>query len=81
MIPIFTKLLQLALFVSGTQPAFKDAKMVGQTNLDKAVVLVTGGSGLVGEAVKYVVNNEVGRFGAESNEEWIFLRSKDGNLT
>ena len=55
--------------------------MVIVENLDKAVILVTGGSGLVGEAVKYVVANETGQFGAQPNEEWVFLRSKDGDLT
>lgn len=49
--------------------------------MEKAVILVTGGSGLVGEAVKWVVNNETGRFGKQPNEEWVFLRSKDGDLT
>lgn len=50
-------------------------------NLDKAVILVTGGSGLVGEAVKHVIATETGQFGAQPNEEWVFLRSKDGDLT
>lgn len=50
-------------------------------NLEKAVILVTGGSGLVGEAVRWVVENESGQFGRLPNEEWVFLRSKDGDLT
>merc|ERR1719411_2137321 len=42
---------------------------------EKRVVLVTGGSGLVGSGIKDVVEEE-----ARSNETWIFLSSKDGNL-
>jgi GDP-L-fucose synthase len=48
-----------------------------------SVVLVTGGTGLVGSALKYVIENEpVGsKFGKSSeNEQWIFLTSKDGDL-
>lgn len=38
-------------------------------------VLVTGGSGLVGQAIKsYVANN------TKDDETWIFLSSKDGDL-
>ncbi|KAI5476648.1 hypothetical protein MNV49_007426 [Pseudohyphozyma bogoriensis] len=47
------------------------------------VVLVTGGSGLVGSALKYVIENEpVGsRYGkATEDEQWIFLSSKDGDI-
>lgn len=38
------------------------------------VVLVTGGSGLVGQALKQVVEEE------KRKEKWIFLSSKDGDL-
>ncbi|XP_077439600.1 GDP-L-fucose synthase-like isoform X2 [Vanacampus margaritifer] len=41
-------------------------------------VLVTGGSGLVGTAIRHVVKEE--RAGYQG-EEWIFLSSKDANLT
>jgi GDP-L-fucose synthase len=38
-------------------------------------VLVTGGSGLVGQAIKsYIANN------TKDDETWIFLSSKDGDL-
>ena len=49
---------------------------------DRLAVLVTGGSGLVGRAVEYVIDNEpVGsKFGRKDGETWIFLGSKDGNL-
>lgn len=38
------------------------------------VVLVTGGSGLVGEGIKANIDRE------KPDETWIFLRSKDGDL-
>ena len=38
--------------------------------------MVTGGSGLVGYALKKVVSTE-----AKNDESWIFLSSKDGDLT
>ena len=38
---------------------------------EKRVVLVTGGSGLVGSGIKEVVEEE-----ARPNETWIFLSSK-----
>jgi len=41
----------------------------------KITVLVTGGSGLVGQGVKEVIDES-----KPENEEWIFLRSKDGDL-
>lgn len=44
-------------------------------------IIVTGGSGMVGQAVKWVIENETDpRFGGRINEEWIFLGSKEGNL-
>jgi len=43
----------------------------------KMKVLVTGGSGLVGKAIKHVVEVE----GNNENEEWIFASSKDADLT
>jgi len=39
------------------------------------VILVTGGSGLVGRAIQSVVEAE-----ARENETWVFLSSKDGDL-
>ena len=42
---------------------------------EKKVVMVTGGSGLVGSAIKdFVTANP------KENEEWVFLSSKDGDL-
>jgi GDP-L-fucose synthase len=46
--------------------------------MSKQVILVTGGSGLVGEALRWVTENETGA--RLENEEWIFLSSKDGDL-
>lgn len=55
----------------------------GHSKSEPAVVLVTGGTGLVGRALQWAVENEpVGsRYGKQSEEEkWIFLSSKDGDL-
>lgn len=50
-------------------------------NISKKTVLVTGGSGLVGRAVQYTIENEKDpRFGKRDDETWIFLTSKDGDL-
>ncbi|XP_034234579.1 GDP-L-fucose synthase [Thrips palmi] len=43
---------------------------------NKRVVLVTGGTGLVGQAIKDLVDNE-----QSPNETWIFVGSKDANLS
>lgn len=42
---------------------------------DNKRILVTGGSGLVGRAIQEIVNSE-----NRSDEEWIFLSSKDADL-
>ncbi|CAG8709382.1 327_t:CDS:2, partial [Acaulospora morrowiae] len=44
------------------------------------VILVTGGSGLVGKAIEWVIENDTGRFGRKEGEKWIFLTSKEGDL-
>ncbi|XP_037530395.1 GDP-L-fucose synthase [Nematolebias whitei] len=41
-------------------------------------VLVTGGSGLVGRAIQHVIKEEGA---SKDGEDWIFLSSKDANLT
>jgi GDP-L-fucose synthase len=50
--------------------------------LPKSVVLVTGGTGLVGYAIQHVIDTEpVGsRFGRQEGEAWFFLSSKDADL-
>ena len=47
-----------------------------------AVVLVTGGTGLVGKAIEYVIENEPqgSRFGKQPGEKWIFASSRDADL-
>jgi len=45
------------------------------------VIIVTGGSGLVGKAIEWVTENDkTGRYAKTSNERWVFLTSKDGDL-
>jgi len=50
--------------------------------MSSSVILVTGGSGLVGQAIKYVIETEPegSRFGKKPGETWIFATSKDGDL-
>ena len=43
-------------------------------------VLVTGGTGLVGQAIQRVVKAEREAGGLAANEEWVFLSSKDCDL-
>lgn len=38
-------------------------------------ILVTGGSGLVGEAIKELVTSQ-----KRENENWVFVNGKDANL-
>lgn len=48
---------------------------------EKSIILVTGGSGLVGQAIKTVVEEEKkGDAERASNETWIFCSSKDADL-
>ena len=48
----------------------------------KKVILVTGGTGLVGSAIKYIIETEPpnSRFGKHDGEEWIYARSSEGDL-
>ena len=50
--------------------------------MSKKVVLVTGGNGLVGRAIKEVdLNpNTEPAFRAADDETWVFVSSKDGDL-
>jgi GDP-L-fucose synthase len=45
-------------------------------------ILVTGGTGLVGQAIKYVIETEPegSRFGKKPGETWIFAASREGDL-
>ena len=44
---------------------------------EKKKILVTGGSGLVGMGIKAIIESEEKR----DDEEWLFLSSKDADLT
>lgn len=43
----------------------------------KKVILVTGGTGLVGSAIRMVVEQEKDQ---HKDEQWVFLDAKDGDL-
>ncbi|EIM87487.1 GDP-L-fucose synthetase [Stereum hirsutum FP-91666 SS1] len=47
-----------------------------------AVILVTGGTGLVGRAIQHIVESEPAnsRFGKRDGETWVFASSKEGDL-
>ncbi|RGB42014.1 hypothetical protein C1646_684288 [Rhizophagus diaphanus] len=47
---------------------------------NEKVILVTGGSGLVGKAIEWVIENDNGKYGKQEGEKWVFLTSKDGDL-
>ena len=59
----------------GDEPQAKKAKTTNGEN-EPIVVMVTGGSGLVGCAIRDYIDES----GAKENESWIFLSSKDGDL-
>ena len=46
------------------------------------VVLVTGGTGLVGSGIEYIINTEPegSKFGKRPGETWIFTGSSEGDL-
>lgn len=43
----------------------------------KKIILVTGGTGLVGQAIKQLINSEE----KKNDEVWIFVGSKDADLS
>lgn len=47
-----------------------------------SVILVTGGTGLVGKALQHVLATELegSRFGKRAGEHWVFVSSKDADL-
>ncbi|KAJ7625116.1 NAD-dependent epimerase/dehydratase [Mycena polygramma] len=47
-----------------------------------AVVLVTGGTGLAGKALKHIIQTELkgSKYGKRPNETWIFASSSEGDL-
>ncbi|KAI0313578.1 GDP-L-fucose synthetase [Amylostereum chailletii] len=48
----------------------------------KSVILVTGGTGLVGSAIQHIIESEPAgsRFGKREGETWVFVSSKEGDL-
>ncbi|KAF9453309.1 NAD(P)-binding protein [Macrolepiota fuliginosa MF-IS2] len=50
--------------------------------MSNTVVLITGGSGLVGQAIRHVIETEPegSRFGKKPGETWIFASSSEGDL-
>ncbi|KAF7988217.1 hypothetical protein HCN44_007711 [Aphidius gifuensis] len=44
--------------------------------MENKIILVTGGTGLVGKAIEKTINND-----SRSDEKWIFVGSKDADLT
>ena len=46
------------------------------------VVLVTGGTGLVGRGLEHIINTEPegSKFGKKPGETWIFASSSEGDL-
>jgi len=68
-------LLSVSLQATMTEPATKKSREEAAADGEKDVIMVTGGSGLVGQAIRmYVESNK------KDNEEWVFLSSKDGDL-
>ena len=50
-------------------------------NAERKVILVTGGSGLVGKAIDHVIHTSTEKqYSKLEGETWIFLTSKDGDL-
>ena len=49
------------------------------SSTEKKRILVTGGTGLVGSAIKHIVENETDQ--DKRNEEYFFISSRECNLT
>lgn len=58
------------------EPTAKKQRVESGEAPETKVVVVTGGSGLVGRAIQKVISEDPDA----KNERWIFLTSKDGNL-
>ncbi len=59
-----------------SKKACPDEKTTDEKTPDeRTTIMVTGGSGLVGQAIRMVVTEE-----PRPNENWVFLSSKDGDL-
>jgi GDP-L-fucose synthase len=66
-----------ALFATGVgYESSINSVMASSSSSERVVVLVTGGSGLVGKAIETVIREE-----NRPNEAWYFASSQDANLT
>jgi len=54
--------------------------MESDRNSTSSTVLVTGGNGLVGSALRWAVTESKSTYGPQRNETWVFLRRADGDL-
>ena len=52
----------------------------GSGSGSKRVILVTGGTGLVGKAIEAFAASDAGKAADGVEEEWVFLSSKDADL-
>lgn len=50
--------------------------------MSQSVILVTGGTGLVGSAIRHIIETEPAgsRFGKKTGETWVFAGSSEGDL-
>lgn len=48
--------------------------------MEKVTVLVTGGSGLVGNSLKWAISHAESTLRQQENERWVFCSSSDGDL-
>lgn len=60
----------------GYKQSSKGPSLAADDSTSKKIVLVTGGSGLVGRGIQTAISDDP----AAKDEQWIFLSSKDGNL-
>jgi hypothetical protein len=68
-------------FFPSSLTAARRMTAITNPNPTKKTILVTGGSGLVGKAIEWVLDNATdARFARQPNEQWVFLTSKDGDL-
>jgi hypothetical protein len=55
--------------------------VVDESDRAASVIIVSGGSGLVGRGIQWALENaKEEQFRKRKNEQWIFLSSADGDL-